>query len=160
RRRKGVGLLMGVRLQIRTRTAATRAPSFTPVRGGLLQRKCACGGCAKCREERVAVQRRAADRTEPYTVPPVVRDVLRSPGQSLDAATLAVMEPRFGHDFGQVRVHTDAQAAESARAVSALAYTVGGDVVFGAGQYSPLTPTGKNLLAHELAHVVQQAQGP
>src|SRR5262249_59859535 len=72
RRRKGVGLLMGVRLQIRTRTAATRAPSFTPVRGGLLQRKCACGGCAKCREERVAVQRRAADRTEPYTVPPVV----------------------------------------------------------------------------------------
>ena len=66
------------------------------------------------------------------------------------------MEPRFGHDFSQVRVHTDARAAESARAVNALAYTVGRDVVFGTGQYMPGTMEGKRLMAHELTHVVQQ----
>jgi hypothetical protein len=66
------------------------------------------------------------------------------------------MEPRFGRDFGRVRVHTGARAAESARAVDALAYTVGQDVVFGAGRYSPRSPAGRALLAHELAHTVQQ----
>jgi hypothetical protein len=90
-------------------------------------------------------------------VPPIVHDVLRSSGQPLDAATRAFMEPRFGHDFGQVRVHTDAKAVESARAVKALAYTVEKDVVFGAGQYEPETNEGRRLLAHELTHVVQQA---
>jgi hypothetical protein len=89
-------------------------------------------------------------------VPPVVHDVLRSPGQPLDAATRAHMEPRFGCDFSRVRVHTDARAAESARAVHALAYTVGRDVVFGPGQYAPGTQVGRRLLAHELAHTVQQ----
>ena len=69
----------------------------------------------------------------------------------------AVMEPRFGHDFSQVRVHTGGRAAESAQAVNALAYTVGQDVVFGAGQYAPEMGTGKQLLAHELTHVLQQA---
>jgi hypothetical protein len=66
------------------------------------------------------------------------------------------MEPRFGHDFSRVRVHMDAQAAESARAVNALAYTVGRDVVFGPGKYAPATREGRKLLAHELAHVSQQ----
>jgi hypothetical protein len=66
------------------------------------------------------------------------------------------MEPRFGHDFSGVRVHADSQAADSARAVGALAYTVGHQVVFGVGQYAPQTPTGQALLAHELTHVVQQ----
>jgi hypothetical protein len=66
------------------------------------------------------------------------------------------MEPRFGHDFSRVRVHTDAKAAESARAVNALAYTVGSDVVFGAHQHAPHSPAGRELLAHELAHVIQQ----
>jgi Domain of unknown function (DUF4157) len=70
------------------------------------------------------------------------------------------MEPRFGHDFSKVRVHTDAEAAESAQAVNALAYTVGRDVVFGAGQYAPQTSEGRRLLAHELTHVVQQQQIP
>jgi hypothetical protein len=65
------------------------------------------------------------------------------------------MELRFGHDFSQVRVHTDAKAAASARAVHALAYAVGRDVVFGAGQYVPGTSEGRRLLAHELTHVVQ-----
>jgi hypothetical protein len=70
------------------------------------------------------------------------------------------MEPRFGHDFSRVRVHTDARAARSARAVSALAYTVGQDVVFAAGKYAPASTVGRELLAHELTHVVQQSSGP
>ena len=69
------------------------------------------------------------------------------------------MEPRFGHDFSQVRVHTDEQAVESAQAVNALAYTVGRDVVFGMGQYAPETRDTRRLLAHELAHVIQQTSG-
>ena len=68
------------------------------------------------------------------------------------------MESRFGHDFSQVRVHRDAKAAESARAVNALAYTVGEDVVFGTGQYAPGSSTGQRLLAHELTHVVRRVK--
>lgn len=94
------------------------------------------------------------------SAPPVVHTVLNSQrGQPLDAATRASMEPRFGHDFSGVRVHTDEQAAESAQAVRAQAYTVGQDLVFGAGQYAPSTGAGQKLLAHELAHVVQQGMG-
>jgi hypothetical protein len=85
-----------------------------------------------------------------------VHEVLRSPGQPLDANTRAFMEPRFGHDFSRVRVHSDASAAESARAVNALAYTVGQDIVFEAGRYAPGASEGRRLLAHELTHVVQQ----
>jgi hypothetical protein len=66
------------------------------------------------------------------------------------------MAPRFGHDFGEVRIHTDAKAADSARAVGAQAYTVGRDVVFATGRYAPQTLAGKKLIAHELAHVLQQ----
>jgi hypothetical protein len=69
------------------------------------------------------------------------------------------MERRFGHAFGQVRIHTDAAAAESARSVDALAYTVGSDVVFAAGRYAPKAAEGRRLLAHELTHVVQQSAG-
>lgn len=89
--------------------------------------------------------------------PSVVHEVLRASGQSLDPATRGFMESRFDHDFSQVRVHADAKAAESAQAVSALAYTAGRHVVFGAGQYAPGTNEGRRLLAHELTHVVQQA---
>lgn len=83
--------------------------------------------------------------------------VLRAPGQPLDAATRAYFEPRFGHDFSRVRVHTDETAAQSARAVHALAFTVGHNLVFDAGQFAPQTSSGRRLLAHELAHVIQQA---
>jgi uncharacterized protein DUF4157 len=100
------------------------------------------------------VQRAAVNSAE--TAPPIVQDVLSSPGQALDSETRAFMEPRFGHDFSGVRVHTDERAAESARAVNALAYTVGQDVAFDKGRYSPDTVEGKRLLAHELTHVVQQ----
>jgi Domain of unknown function (DUF4157) len=80
----------------------------------------------------------------------------RGGGQALDAATRAFFEPRFGRSFEQVRVHTGARAAASTRAISALAYTTGSDVVFSPGQYAPHSPAGRRLLAHELAHVVQQ----
>jgi|GEM_PF-5867408 len=92
-------------------------------------------------------------------VPPIVHEVLQSPGQPLDPATCAFFEPRFGHDFSRVRVHTDTHAAASARAVNALAYTIGKDVVFSAGQYEPRMSQRPRLLAHELTHVVQQTSG-
>jgi hypothetical protein len=90
------------------------------------------------------------------SVPPIVNETLQSPGQPLDSATRAFMEPRFGHDFSRVRVHLNPRAAESARAVGALAYTVGHDIVFGNQQYAPDSPEGRRLIAHELTHVVQQ----
>jgi hypothetical protein len=130
---------------------------------GLLRRMCACGGtpgadgeCAACRARRL--QRRAGGgRSIVAKAPPLVHDVLASPSEPLAASVQAFMKPRFGHDFADVRVHHDARAAESARAVGALAYTVGRDVVFGAGRYAPESREGRLLLAHELAHVVQQA---
>jgi Domain of unknown function (DUF4157) len=88
----------------------------------------------------------------------IVHDVLRLPGQPLDSDTRAFMEPRLGCDFSQVRIHTDQQAAESAQSVGARAYTKGRNVVFGDRQYVPETAAGRRLLAHELAHVVQQGK--
>jgi hypothetical protein len=90
--------------------------------------------------------------------PPIVGDVLRSGGQPLEPDTRADMEQRFGEDFGLVRVHTDARAAESARAVQAKAYTVGQDVVFDRGKFAPETQVGMKLLAHELVHTLQNAE--
>lgn len=90
--------------------------------------------------------------------PSTVHDALNSLGQSLPSETRAFFEPRFGYDFSRVRVHTDAKTVESARSIHALAYTVGRDVVFGAGQFSPGTAAGRKLLAHELAHTVQQTE--
>lgn len=90
-----------------------------------------------------------------------VKDVIGSGGGSpLDAGTRTFMEERFGHDFSDVRVHTDARASASAQSVQANAYTVGRDVVFRSDQWSPHTDAGRRTLAHELAHVVQQKAGP
>lgn len=103
------------------------------------------------------IQRRApSSDTGVMEAPPIVHNVLNSPGQPLDAATRTFFEPRFGYDFGRVRVHADTKAAESAKAVNALAYTVGHDLVFGAGRYAPKAGQGKRLMAHELTHVIQQ----
>ena len=88
--------------------------------------------------------------------PAIVHDVLRAPGRPLDAATRAFFEPRFGFDFGRVRVHANEQAADSARAIGAKAYTAGQAIVFGRGAFAPGAGTGQHLFAHELAHVVQQ----
>ena len=105
----------------------------------------------------------ALQRDQPNTssastsAPPIVHEVLGGSGQPLDSSTRAFMEPRFGHDFGNVRVHFDARAAASARSVNALAYTVGHDIVFSDGAFAPDDPSGRSLLAHELTHVVQQS---
>lgn len=123
--------------RVHAEVQATPKSSFSPVRTGFLQRS-------------------SASHAGPATVPPIVQEVLHSPGQPLDPATRAYMEPRFGHDFSRVRVHTDARAAESARTVNALAYTVVPNIVFNKGEYAPQTTAGKELLAHELTHVVQQ----
>ncbi len=127
-----------------------------------LQRKCACDStgesCARCSSGKMPLQRKAADGAALGSVPPIVNDVLASPGQPMDASTRGFMEGRFGHDFSGVRIHADSRAEESAQAVSAKAYTVGQDVVFGQGHYAPATSEGKRLFAHELAHVVQQGQ--
>jgi Domain of unknown function (DUF4157) len=93
------------------------------------------------------------------TAPPIVHDVLASLGQPLDAATRAFFEPRFGHDFGNVRIHADMKAAESAAYLSARAYTSESKIVFGARQYELGTAKGRALLAHELTHVMQQSLG-
>ena len=137
-----------------------------PVRARMLQRKCACGGnassgdqCEECKKKEASIQRSSAGQAAPAAIPSVVHDVLRSSGEPLDAATRTLMEPRFGHDFSRIRIHTDAQAAESARAVNALAYTVGEDVVFGRGQYRPGSRDGQQLIAHELTHTIQQVAG-
>lgn len=136
----------------------------------LLQRKCACGGsadstgsCEECRKKKL--QRRmepsaaahAAVSTHETSIPPIVQSVLRSTGSPLDASTRHFMESRLGHDFSRVRVHADRGAHKSAQAVQARAYTCGSDIVFGAGEYAPTTLEGKELLAHELTHVVQQS---
>ena len=143
-------------------TRAIQLSSFGEMSGRILQR-CSNGvECSECRTKREqqegTLQRAAVNTTQTSAVPSIVHDVLNSPGQPLDGGTRAFMEPRFGHDFSGVRVHTDTKAAQSARAVNALAYTVGRDVVFATGQYMPGTMGGKRLLAHELTHVVQQKE--
>jgi hypothetical protein len=125
---------------------------------------CAAGGppCPKCRDEQKRpVQRKTEQVTDSAStsVPDNFHQGL-GPGQPLDAATRAFFEPRFGHDFSHVRVHTDARAAKSARAVNALAYTVGQDIVFRSGAFRPETVAGRRLLAHELTHVIQQTRAP
>ena len=140
-----------------------------PLQSGLLQRKCDCGNhtiaggeCSACSKDReIVVQRSAINRevdgSHANVAPVIVHEVLRSAGQPLDTATRAFMEPRFGHDFSNVRVHTDAKSVRSAHEVNALAYTVGQDIVFGVGQYNPATEKGRHLLAHELTHTLQQS---
>lgn len=91
-------------------------------------------------------------------VPEIVNQTLRAPGKPLEAGVRQEMESRFHHDFSQVRVHTGRQAAESARAVGALAYSAGDQIAFADGEYDPHSPQGRELLAHELVHVVQQGQ--
>ncbi len=86
----------------------------------------------------------------------MVDQVLQSPGERLDDRTRESMEVRFGHNFGDVRVHRDALAAQSARALNADAYTVGAHIAFAPGLFSPETTPGQRLIAHELTHVLQQ----
>ena len=123
----------------------------------LTKRECKSAKPAASSGPTLVGQRRAAPGgTGSMEATPMVHRVLAAPGEPLNAATREFFSSRFGHDFANVRVHADAGAAESARSVHALAYTVGNDVVFGTGQYAPGSRAGQQLLAHELAHVVQQ----
>jgi Domain of unknown function (DUF4157) len=122
-----------------------------------------CGGepCTEC-DHNQEPPHRSVVNAAPGLAPSEVHDVVGSPGSPLDAGVRAFMEPRFGHDFSAVRVHTDARAAASAGAVGARAYTVGSHIAFAAGAYSPATSAGQRLLSHELTHTIQQrgASGP
>lgn len=138
-------------------------PRLLSAQGEMLQRNCSgCEGsapCAQCEEEeKGTVQRKGEQESDTFStsVPEGFSRNLR-PGFPLDRATRVFVESSFGHDFGEVRVHADSQAAESARSVNALAYTVGRDIVFDTGQYAPETRAGLQLLAHELAHVLHQS---
>ncbi len=204
------------------------SPQRSPVKTGVLQRKCACGQstsggaeCSECQKKRQNLERKADDQSAPRagislshipvmqpkltigasndpleqeadrvaeqllavpahpavggapphtrrftgqptreadTAPASLDRVLASPGTPLDPALQADMAQRFGHDFSQVRVHSSAAAEQSARDVSANAYTVGQNIVFGAGRFAPGTHEGRRLIAHELTHVVQQSE--
>lgn len=147
---------MSIRLQAQVRKNSAWIPAFPPAQIGL-QRKCASNVCEDQRKKKPTLQRSSTNQAEPFQVPSIVHEVLSSPGQPLDPATRAFMEPRFGHDFSKVRVHTDEKAVKSTQAVDSLAYTVGRDIVFGQGQYTPQTVQGQRLLAHELTHVLQQS---
>lgn len=137
--------------------ALQRSPATSgPRPSGLLQRSCtSCGQhgqgtCHSCGAGKGASTASAGD---------LVNQALQGPGQAIDPETRAYMEPRLGHDFSGVRLHTGSQAAASAGAMQANAYTVGRDIVFATGRYAPGSQTGKRLLAHELSHVVQQDTG-
>lgn len=191
-------------------TMERQADSGAPARrGGLLQRKCACGThtpgggqCESCAAKQRGMQRKLsvgasndaleleADRVasqvlaEPgpgavsaappriqraqaqeaaaddaQEAPDSVEQTLGEGGRPLDGGVRKDMEQRFAHDFSQVRVHTGQRAAQSADEVGAQAYTVGRDVVFGERQFAPASNAGRQLLAHELTHVVQQGGG-
>jgi hypothetical protein len=192
-----------------TRTTNGLEKATGQAEGPLPQRKCACGAyshgereCTACRQRALRRQRKPVQRAADPEAPPIVRDVLRSPGQPLDSQTKGFLESRIPPDFTRirthssgaglrigspdspqereaeriadsigvsssrgtpareaagVRVHTDAHAAESARAVNAHAYTAGQHIVFGAGAYQPRSAAGQRLIAHEFAHVQQQS---
>jgi hypothetical protein len=125
-----------------------------------LQRASGNATVAALVEGRSAVQRAKAGPDEDEERSPVLDVVGKGGGRPLEPAVRSDMESRLGHDFGDVRVHADGQAGESASSVGAHAYTVGNEVVFQPSSYAPDTVDGQRMLAHELTHVVQQRSGP
>lgn len=135
--------------QVMRTPVSPQAPDDSGVTDLKAQRKCAaCEG-----EEETPLQRKPDAGGVAASMP---GSPVAGPGRPLDAGSRDFFETRFGRDFGRVRVHDDAQAARSARSLNALAYTVGSDIVFAAGQYAPATGAGRRLLAHELTHTIQQ----
>ncbi len=126
-------------------------------------KRCACGKpmgpdgmCADCKRKQLEIQRQTVEGGGETAVSPTVQQTLSQPGRPLDNPTRNFMESRFGRDFGQVRVHINNAAVNSAESVNANAYTVGHNIVFNEGKYQPYSQNGRKLLAHELTHVVQQ----
>ncbi|CAM5737590.1 hypothetical protein MAUB1S_02907 [Mycolicibacterium aubagnense] len=118
-----------------------------------------CDSCERESAGQIQKKPMGAARPAPAEAPPSVGGVLSQPGQPMNAATRSFFEPRFGHDFSDVRIHTDHSAAESAREIGARAYTVGRHIAFGTSSFAPSTDSGRRLIAHELAHVIQQQGG-
>jgi hypothetical protein len=142
----------GVEAMASMALAAGRTDALPPAAGMHLQRVAGNASVASLLE---------AEGAGHEDEPSPVKDVVGSGGgQPLDAPTRHFMESRFGNDFGDVRVHADGKASDSAKAVQAHAYTVGNDIVFQSGNYAPETDAGRHMLAHELTHVVQQRSGP
>jgi hypothetical protein len=146
---------------------AVPAPAAQPAsRPGLIQRcagiDCPPGTCDHSDDPADATVHRVGDVTAASGgngVPASVRRILDTPGRPLDASVRTQMQGLLGHDFSHVQLHTDAEADRSARHIQAQAYTFGSHVVMGEGRFQPHTPAGRRLLAHELAHVIQQ-DGP
>jgi hypothetical protein len=134
--------------------APQAAPAISKAAPATLSRK-----CAECEDEerKGSLQRKVSSGAmAARDAPPIVDAVLASPGRALDPPVQDFMASRLGADFSRVRIHSDAKAARSAAAVGARAYTVGNSIVFGTGEFNPASTGGRRLLAHELAHVVQQ----
>ena len=139
---------------------ALATPAAAPRQRTALQRKCACGQAATgIRAQCEDCQRRQLFGIGPTAAPGTATPADPGPGQSLDVATRGFFEARFGHGFGDVRIHAGDRAAAAARALNAHAYTSGRDIVFARGRYEPQSAPGQRLLAHELTHVVQQRSG-
>lgn len=122
-----------------------------------------CDACAEEEEEftETPVMRKeafasAAPTPPPADTPPSMKNVINSGGRPLDRETRNFFEPRFGADLNHVRVHTDTYAAQTARSITAKAYAIGSNIVFGSGEYRPESEAGRHLIAHELAHIIQQ----
>ncbi len=133
-------------------TSSGRGPFFKPV-ANAVQRK-----CRQCEEEDKHVHRKESDAGEVRGSNELDNYVnsLNSSGRPMPESSRRFFEPKFGHDFSNVRLHTDSEAAKSAQSINALAYTSGNNIVFNSGQYSPESDGGKRLMAHELTHVLQQ----
>lgn len=128
-----------------------------------IQRRCGCAKtadssaqCADCHDK--TLQHKQAGTANASEAPWIVHDILNSPGKQIDQPARSFFERRFGQDFSSVSVRTGTRAADAANAVNARAYTVGENVVMNAGEDLPQSTGGRWLLAHELAHVVQQRQ--
>ncbi len=135
--------------QVTRRGEPVKAITMAPLQ---LNRK-----CSACEEETQVLQRKQNNNlVAPQSTLQTAEAAISRPGTRLDPKTSNFMASRFGADFSQVRVHTDSEAAQSAAAMGAKAYTVGSDIVFGAGQFNPGNESGRHLLAHELTHVIQQ----
>jgi hypothetical protein len=119
----------------------------------------ACGVCAEVRPQ-VQMQAAPSTNTEAAVDTSAAIRAAQRGGAPLPRDVRAYFEPRFGHDFSAIRVHADGDAAQAARSIGASAYTIGNDIVFGAGTFAPGTAAGGGLIAHELAHVVQQGHSP
>ena len=141
--------------------------SATPAGGGFVHRateepdEAEATGVEEVEEEKTddgeTIQRRTENSDQGGSDPEQASPAVQGQGAALPAAERAYFEPRLGRNLGEVRVHSGHDAAASAQSLNAQAYTLGDNVVFGPGRYAPGTPSGRSLIAHELAHVIQQS---